>query len=151
RERAPRAGAGRRGLRLRGPENRGRPRRQDARRRRGIPHDGGSAEARGPSRRALRRRRPDPRKVQAMIKAVFFDAGHTLLYAHPDIGTVYSQATASFGVELAPERFAETFVPVFKETTKIYSQMKTASDSQDLEMWRDITRRIYDRLPPLAG
>jgi putative hydrolase of the HAD superfamily len=86
-----------------------------------------------------------------MTKAVFFDAGHTLLYAHPDIGTVYSQATATFGVELAPERFAETFVPVFKETTRIYSQTKTASDSQDLEMWRDITRRIYDRLPPLAG
>ena len=86
-----------------------------------------------------------------MTKAVFFDAGHTLLYAHPDIGTVYSHATATFGVELAPERFAETFVPVFKETTRIYSQTKTASDSQDLEMWRDITRRIYDRLPPLAG
>jgi len=86
-----------------------------------------------------------------MTKAVFFDAGHTLLYAHPDIGTVYAQATATFGVELAPERFAETFVPVFKETTRIYSQTRTASDSQDLEMWRDITRRIYDRLPPLSG
>jgi putative hydrolase of the HAD superfamily len=86
-----------------------------------------------------------------MTKAVFFDAGHTLLYAHPDIGTVYAQTTRSFGVELAPERFVETFVPVFKETTRIYSQTKTASDSQDLEMWRDITRRIYDRLPALGG
>ena len=64
---------------------------------------------------------------------------------------MYAQATATFGVELAPERFAETFVPVFKETTRIYSQTKTASDSQDLEMWRDITRRIYDRLPALRG
>ena len=86
-----------------------------------------------------------------MTKAVFFDAGHTLLYAHPDIGTVYAQATATFGVELAPERFAEAFVPVFQETTRIYSQTRTASDSQDLEMWRDITRRIYDRLPALSG
>jgi putative hydrolase of the HAD superfamily len=86
-----------------------------------------------------------------VTKAVFFDAGHTLLYAHPDLGTVYSQATATFGVRLAPERFAETFVPVFKETTRVYSQTKTASDPEDLEMWRDITRRIYDRLPPLAG
>ncbi len=86
-----------------------------------------------------------------MTKAVFFDAGHTLLYAHPDIGTVYSHATATFGIQLAPERFAETFVPVFKETTKIYAQTRTASDAQDLEMWRDITRRIYDRLPSLSG
>jgi len=86
-----------------------------------------------------------------MTRAVFFDAGHTLLYAHPDIGSVYSEATATLGVRLAPERFAETFVPVFKETTKIYSQTSTASDSQDVAMWRDITRRIYDRMPALAG
>jgi len=86
-----------------------------------------------------------------MTRAVFFDAGHTLLYAHPDIGSVYAGVTADFGIRLAPERFAETFVPVFKETTKIYSSTLTASDPQDYEMWRDITRRIYDRLPPLSG
>lgn len=85
-----------------------------------------------------------------MTKAVFFDAGHTLLYAHPDIGSVYSEATATLGVRIPPERFAQTFVPVFQETTRIYSQTSTASDSQDLAMWRDITRRIYDRLPDLA-
>jgi len=49
-----------------------------------------------------------------MTRAVFFDAGHTLLYAHPDIGSVYAGVTADFGLRLAPERFAETFVPVFK-------------------------------------
>jgi putative hydrolase of the HAD superfamily len=86
-----------------------------------------------------------------MTKAVFFDAGHTLLYAHPDLGTVYAEATAAFGVRLDPERYAETFVPVFKETTKIYSATSTASDAQDVAMWRDITRRIYDRLPALSG
>ena len=85
-----------------------------------------------------------------MTKAVFFDAGHTLLYAHPDLGTVYAEATAAFGVRLDPERYAETFVPVFQETTKIYSSTSTASDAQDVAMWRDITRRIYDRLPPLS-
>jgi len=85
-----------------------------------------------------------------MTRAVFFDAGHTLLYAHPALGTVYAEATASFGVRLEPERYAETFVPVFKETTKLYSGTSTASDAQDVAMWRDITRRIYDRLPPLS-
>lgn len=86
-----------------------------------------------------------------MTKAVFFDAGHTLLYAHPDIGTVYADTTAGFGVRLGSERFVETFVPVFKETTKIYAATSSASDPQDYAMWRDITRRIYDRLPPLAA
>ena len=86
-----------------------------------------------------------------MTRAVFFDAGHTLLYAHPDIGSIYTGVTAKFGIQLAPERFAETFVPVFKETTKIYSATSTASDPQDYAMWQDITRRIYDRLPPLSA
>jgi putative hydrolase of the HAD superfamily len=86
-----------------------------------------------------------------VTKAVFFDAGHTLLYAHPDLGTVYAEATAAFGVRLDPARYAETFAPVFKETTRIYSGTSTASDSQDHAMWRDITRRIYDRLPALSG
>lgn len=86
-----------------------------------------------------------------MTRAVFFDAGHTLLYAHPDLGTVYAEATEAFGVRLPPQRYAETFVPVFQETTRIYSGTSTASDAQDVAMWRDITRRIYDRLPALSG
>jgi putative hydrolase of the HAD superfamily len=86
-----------------------------------------------------------------MTKAVFFDAGHTLLYAHPDLGTVYAEATASLGLRLPPERFAEVFVPVFKEATLKYSQTSAASDAQDHAMWRDITRRIYDLLPALRG
>ncbi len=86
-----------------------------------------------------------------MTRAVFFDAGHTLLYAHPDLGTVYSEVTAALGVRLPPERFAEVFVPAFKEATKKYSRVSAASDALDLEMWRDITRRIYDGLPALAG
>ena len=41
-----------------------------------------------------------------MIKAVFFDAGHTLLYAHPDLGSIYTETTRSFGVEIGPAAFA---------------------------------------------
>lgn len=86
-----------------------------------------------------------------MTQAVFFDAGHTLVYAHPDLGTVYADATASLGVRLPPERFASIFAPVFREASREYAQSSEASDAQDLAMWRDITRRIYDRLPPLSA
>jgi putative hydrolase of the HAD superfamily len=86
-----------------------------------------------------------------MTKAVFFDAGHTLLYAHPDLGSVYSDVTARLGARVAPEQFVEAFIPVFKEATRKYAQVSEASDALDLAMWRDITRRIYDRLPSLAA
>jgi putative hydrolase of the HAD superfamily len=78
-----------------------------------------------------------------MTRAVFFDAGHTLLFAYPDLGTVYAETTARFGVRLAPQAFAETFVPVFKSYTREYASQGAASDAQDYAMWREITRRIH--------
>jgi putative hydrolase of the HAD superfamily len=84
-----------------------------------------------------------------VTRAVFFDAGHTLLYPHPDIGTVYSETTATFGLSISAEAFAAVFVPVFKESTRRHASTLTASDEQDLAMWREITRTIYDRMPAL--
>ena len=86
-----------------------------------------------------------------MTRAVFFDAGHTLIYAHPGLGAIYEETTAGFGAKVPAERFAEVFIPVFKESTREYAGTTTHSDAQDLAMWRAITRRIYDRLPPLAA
>lgn len=85
-----------------------------------------------------------------MIKAVFFDAGHTLLYAHPDLGSIYTEVSRPFGVEIASEQFAEILIPVFKEASRDYAATSTASDEQDIAMWRAITRRVYERMPALG-
>ncbi len=86
-----------------------------------------------------------------MTRAVFFDAGHTLLFAHPDLGTIYAETTARFGVRLSPAPFVEAFVPVFKEFVRHYAKQGTASDAQDRAMWREITERIHARVPGLSG
>lgn len=86
-----------------------------------------------------------------MIRAVFFDAGHTLLHAWPDLGTVYAETTARFGVHLEPRLFAEAFVPVFQAYTREAASDGTSSDAQDLAMWREITRRIHARIEGLRG
>jgi len=85
-----------------------------------------------------------------VTRAVFFDAGHTLLYAHPDLGTVYAETTERFGVRLPAAAFVEAFIPVFKEATKRHAGQGTTSDAQDYAMWQDITRRIHAALPGLA-
>ncbi|HZE99571.1 MAG TPA: HAD-IA family hydrolase [Planctomycetota bacterium] len=85
-----------------------------------------------------------------MTRAVFFDAGHTLLYAHPDIGTIYTETTADMGVQIAPDRFMDVIVPVFREASREYASTSDSSDAQDLAMWRLITRRVYDRLDSLG-
>lgn len=84
-----------------------------------------------------------------MTKAVFFDAGHTLLFAWPDLGTIYAETTARFGVRLPSSSFAEAFAPVFKAYAREAASDGTSSDAQDFEMWREITRRIHARLPGL--
>lgn len=81
-----------------------------------------------------------------MTKAVFFDAGHTLVYAHPDLATIYVEVTASFGAVFRPEDFSAAFGPAFKAGVKEYASDGRASDAQDLAMWRGITRRIHDAL-----
>jgi len=81
-----------------------------------------------------------------VIKAVFFDAGHTLLYAHPDVGSVYTETTARFGVHLPPARFVETLLPAFREYVRGPGLRMGASDAEDYVMWREISRTMYDRL-----
>jgi len=84
-------------------------------------------------------------------RAVFFDAGHTLLYAHPDLGAVYAETTARFGVELSGERIMEVVAPVFREYAREHAGRLGASDAQDRAMWREITRRIHSRIDALRA
>lgn len=84
-------------------------------------------------------------------RAVFFDAGHTLLYAHPDLGTIYAETTSPFGVALPADRFIAAFKPAFAEGVRLQAADGRASDAQDLRMWRAITRSIHGSIPELAA
>jgi len=85
-----------------------------------------------------------------MTRAVFFDAGHTLLFAHPDLGTVYAETTARFGARIPGTSFVQAFGPVFKEYSRKYASSGRASDAEDYAMWREITREIHGRVPELS-
>jgi putative hydrolase of the HAD superfamily len=82
-------------------------------------------------------------------KLVTFDAGNTLIYAYPSLGGVYAEVTRRFGVAVEPELFAETMVPIYRELTR--SARWTGSDEGDRELWRRITRGIYERIDGLRG
>ncbi len=84
-----------------------------------------------------------------MIKAVLFDAGHTLLHAHPSVGEVYSQETAKLGASVTGEEFAGVFGPVFRAFVREYAAQQKSSDELDRAMWREIGRRVYERIAEL--
>lgn len=78
------------------------------------------------------------------MRAVFFDAGHTLVYAQPDLATIYAEVTDSFGASLGASTFAAAFGPAFKAGVAEAAPDGRASDAQDLALWRGITRRIHE-------
>lgn len=87
-------------------------------------------------------------------KAVFFDAGHTLLRAQPSVGAIYAGETRALGADIPPGRFEEEFREVFREFMPTYLAdpgNRTASDEQDATMWREVTRRVHDRMPELRS
>jgi len=85
------------------------------------------------------------------MKAVFFDAGHTLIASRPDVAGIYRQAAEACGVVLdSPEDVVSVLRTVYSETTA--RVMKTAvNDEADKDMWRCITRDVYDALPEMRG
>jgi putative hydrolase of the HAD superfamily len=88
------------------------------------------------------------------VRAVFFDAGHTLLHAHPSIGHLYSREAEALGVRMDPALMGAAFSKVFAENeVELASQSMgaVASDEQDAAMWRSIVHRVHSRTPELKA
>lgn len=84
------------------------------------------------------------------IRAVFLDAGHTLVYPFPSVSSVYASETSRLGGEVSEEEFSSVFSQVFRAFVEEYSTQLQSSDEQDYLMWKEITHRIYTRIPSLS-
>lgn len=87
------------------------------------------------------------------IRAVFFDAGHTLIESRPSVAGIYRRSAGDFGVFFSEER-AEALLQVlgsaYAEATA--QAMETAiTDEADKAMWHGVTRRVYDTVPELQA
>ena len=88
------------------------------------------------------------------LRAVFFDAGHTLLHAHPSVGHIYSREAEALGVRMDPDRMGAAFSNVFaanEAELAANSIGAVASDEQDAAMWRSIVLRVHAATPELRG
>ena len=88
------------------------------------------------------------------LRAVFFDAGHTLLHAHPSVGVIYAREAEELGVRMDPDRMGAAFSKVFAENEAELAANSVgaiASDEQDAAMWRSIVHRVHDATPELKG
>ena len=85
------------------------------------------------------------------VRAIFLDAGHTLVYPYPSVHAVYSAETSRLGVSIVEEEFAGVFPEVFRSFVREYSTQLSSSDEQDYRMWREITHRVYKKIPSLIS
>jgi putative hydrolase of the HAD superfamily len=86
------------------------------------------------------------------VKAVFFDAGGTLIRPHPSVGEVYGDVAAALGHPVDPASFDALLPAVWTDYQQRARQEPLplpTSDADDRAMWRIVTRRIFDGIPPL--
>ena len=88
------------------------------------------------------------------VRAVFLDAGHTLLHAWPSVGEIYAREAEALGVRVDPALLGSVFSKVFAEGEAALAAASVgtlASDEQDAAMWRSIVHRVQGRMPELRG
>jgi len=85
------------------------------------------------------------------IRAVLFDAGHTLIESMPDVAGIYCEAARRCGATIAPQhvhRILPLLLNKYAETTR--EAARTAvTDEADKEMWRSVTYPVYEALGEL--
>ncbi len=88
-------------------------------------------------------------------RAVFLDAGLTLLRAKPSLGGVYTLVTRTHGREVAPAEFDRAAEAAFHAQAAEHRDAGEAGmrTSEDLEResWRRHARRVMDGVPAMAG
>ncbi|HOX39898.1 MAG TPA: HAD-IA family hydrolase [Candidatus Brocadiia bacterium] len=92
------------------------------------------------------------------IDAVFLDAGETLIYPEPPVGTVYSSVAARYGVFIAPDEMERLFRmrwrELVEETRRCPEKYLHPPDPSGRQWWRILVDRImsgkgpalYDRM-----
>jgi len=88
------------------------------------------------------------------VRAVLFDAGHTLLRAHPSVGEIYAREAESLGARVDAVQLGATFSRVFGENESALAASSIgvpASDAQDAAMWRSIVHKVHARVPELRS
>jgi len=81
-----------------------------------------------------------------VYKAVFFDAGGTLLQVKPSMGEVYCREAARFGLSLDPESLARAFAEVWRarlDAAGLDSPFY-ASDESERAWWRDLVWDVLE-------
>ncbi len=86
-----------------------------------------------------RRSRRAPSVKKSIFRAVFFDAGNTLVRAHPSVGHIYAHTARRHGVRVPVDQVDQRFKDAWKNR---HGVVYLKSDRAEKEWWRKMVRRV---------
>ncbi len=87
-------------------------------------------------------------KLLSGVRAVFFDAGGTLLYPHPSVGEVYARVAGDHGVNASPDFLNQVFREVWDQRDGL-SMTAFADEKSEKNWWREIVREVFSHVEKL--
>lgn len=82
-------------------------------------------------------------------KAVFFDAGGTLLYPYPSVGEIYQEVAARYGSKAAGHELQGRFLACWRRKDEISNPASHSSEKVEREWWRSLVADVFKDFGPL--
>jgi len=95
-----------------------------------------------------------PAAPRRPTRAVFFDAGGTIIHATPSVGAVYASVTEPLGARIEPERFERVLYPIWADYRERAAREEVplpTTDAGDLAMWRIMAEKLAAGIPELRA
>lgn len=84
-------------------------------------------------------------------KAIFFDAGGTLLTVYPSVGQIYSEIALKYGCKASPEDIEKLFNEKRGKKDKRSALVLTTNRETEKKMWFDTVYGIFSQLGTFGG
>ena len=78
------------------------------------------------------------------VRAIFFDAGGTLLYPHPSVGEIYARVAGDHGVNASSDFLNQVFHEVWNQKDGL-SMVAFTDEKSEKNWWREIVREVFSR------
>ena len=77
-------------------------------------------------------------------KAIFFDAGGTLLKPYPSVGEIYSDYAKKYGREVDPTVLNKAFYQVWNRKNGLPALQTGISKKEERDWWKDLVRDVFN-------
>ncbi|HXV28288.1 MAG TPA: HAD-IA family hydrolase [bacterium] len=78
-------------------------------------------------------------------KAIFFDAGGTLLHPYPSVGQIYHEVARRYGCEAHPEFLQQTFHHLWIKKDGMSALVGHSSEKVEKKWWRELVHELFER------